>query len=163
MLLLSVSKAFERKRKELFKIANSNASLTSEETLHHSEQLDHFVNLYQNQKLSDLHIAENIEGSKLTIQLKGQLDIITSDELISFLDISKVKWIHLKELYIDLTALKFFDTSGIQSLILLILEARKNNISIETIMTSQTAYEILNIMGIPNALKKFNCGTFIAI
>ncbi|MGQ4668499.1 Spo0E family sporulation regulatory protein-aspartic acid phosphatase, partial [Metabacillus halosaccharovorans] len=58
-MIFSISNAFERKRKELYKILHSDTSFISEDTLYHSKQLDHFVNLYQNQKRSELHLAEN--------------------------------------------------------------------------------------------------------
>lgn len=162
-MIFSVSNAFERKRKELYKLSHSDTSFISEDTLYHSKQLDHFVNLYQNQKRSELHLAENIDGSKLTIKIKGQLDLITSEELTTFFESRKNKWTHLKELYIDLIDLHFFDTSGLRSVIVLLDEARKLNISIKTIFTNQTTYEVLTIMGLPKALKKINYGTFIAV
>lgn len=159
-VFFSVTKAFHKQRMQLHQIVNSNASFTSKEVIYHSKQLDHFVNLFQNKKLSELTINDDLEGSKLTIKMNGQLDVVTSETLTSYVENNKKRWSIIHELYINLVDLNFFDTSGIQSLISLILEARNNHISIKTIITSKTAFEILSVMGIPNTLKQMNCGNF---
>lgn len=162
-MFYSVSNAFERKRTELNRIVNKNNTLTSRETLHHSKQLDHIVNLYQNQGLSEMKISEYFDGSKLTIEIKGQLDLVTSENLAFYVEMNKAKWNRIHELYINLVDLNFFDTSGIRSLLMLILEAKKNNILVKTIKTSKTAFEVLKIMGIQKTLERINCGTIISI
>jgi anti-anti-sigma factor len=159
-MFFSVSSVFERKRKELNQITNLNIPLTSEEALKRSTELDHFVIHFQNRKLSELDIYETLKGSTLTIKIKGQLDIDTSEILLSYIDLNKDKWTKIQDLYVDMTELNFFDTSGIRSLILFLLEARKNNISIKTINTTKTAYKIIEFMGIPDTLARFSCGVF---
>ncbi|MFC3885649.1 STAS domain-containing protein [Bacillus songklensis] len=156
-MFFSVSNAFEKKRIELNQIVNLNTPLTSEEALYHSQQLDHFVTLYQNQKRSELDISENLEESTLTINIKGQLDIVTSEYLTSYIEMNKQKWEQHKELYVNLLELKFFDTLGIRSLLLLILEAKNNNLLIKINNISKAAYEIFNIMGVSKYLDKMNC------
>ncbi|MBO1515033.1 Spo0E family sporulation regulatory protein-aspartic acid phosphatase [Metabacillus bambusae] len=162
-MFFSVSNAYEKKRKELNKFATLSTPLTSEETIHCSKQLDHFINHYQNRKISKLNIHGSLEGYTLTLQIEGDLDMVTSEVLSSYIETNKHKWKSVQELNIDLGKLNFFDTSGIHSLILLILEVRDRNISIEKICTTKTSFEVLNLMGIPNALKEINCGNFIAI
>lgn len=162
-MYFSVSTAFERKRMDLNRIARLHTSLTSQETLYHSEQLDHFVNLYQKQNSSELEICENLEGATLTIEFNGQLDIVTSDVLTTYIETNRDRWIRIEELNIDLIELSFFDTSGIHSLVLLILEARENSVSIKTINTSESTFQILNVMGIADALEENNSGIFKVI
>ncbi|MBO1515022.1 Spo0E family sporulation regulatory protein-aspartic acid phosphatase [Metabacillus bambusae] len=162
-MFFSVSNVFEKKRKELNQFAKLNTPLTSEEVIHQSKQLDHFITHYQKRKISKLNIHGIKKGSTLTLKIEGELDIITSELLSSYLATNKHKWTGVQEIDIDLGELNFFDTSGIHSLILLILEVRDNNISIKKIHTTKTSFEILNLMGIPNALKEINCGNFIAV
>lgn len=159
MPFLSISTAFERKKKELFKSASNSTSLTSEEILRNSMQLDYFINLYQNKKTSsDLYIVEMKNDEKLIIKITGQLDMYSSEELISFIDQKKGQWKDVQELTIDLIELKFLDTSGLRTLLLLLLQARQLNISIGKIMTNRTLYEVLNAMGITSYLTQNKYG-----
>lgn len=162
-MLLSLTSAFEKTKEELFNKAKSSTSLTSSEILHQSQQLDYFITLFQNKNFSDFVVSYRVEESKLFIEIKGQLDIITSDELKSFVKVNKEKWRDIKEFYIDLSHLNFFDTTGVESIVSLITEAKSHGILIKSIITNQTAYEIFNIIGISSALKKLNCGTFVAV
>jgi anti-anti-sigma factor len=162
-MLLSLTNAFEKTREELYNRAKSTTSLTSSEILYQSQQLDYFITLFQNKNFSDFVVTYRVEESKLFIEIKGQLDIITSDELKSFITLNKEKWGDIKEFYIDLSHLNFFDTTGIQSIVSLITDAKSDGISIKSIITNQTAYEIFNMIGISSALKKLNCGTLVAV
>lgn len=157
-MFFSISHALERKRKELNQMS-ANAPLTSEETLHHSKQLDLFINHYQHQKKSNLNVDGSIESSTFILKLKGQLDLNTTELLTDYIETIKHKFKKVSELSIDLGELHFFDTSGIHSLMLLLIEARDHNISINEINTTKTSFEVLNLMGIPDILHKMNCGT----
>jgi anti-anti-sigma factor len=159
-MFFSVSSIFENKRKALNQIAHLNIPLTSEEALKRSTELDHFVVHFQNRKHSELEFCELLKGSTLTITLKGQLDINTSEILLSYMDFHKNRWSEVVDLHIDMTGICFFDTTGIRSLLLFLLEARRINISIKTINLTKTAYNIIEFMGIPDTLKRFKCGVF---
>jgi anti-anti-sigma factor len=160
IMLLSVSNAFERKRMELIRVSKLSTSLTSEATLEHSKQLDHFINLFQNQKHPEIDISHKIKNSTLTITIKGQLDIVTSQSLTSYLDTCEIGLTNVQTLYINLLELNFFDTTGIRPLLLLIQQADDLNILTKEIKASDTVFNVFGAMGISNYLKKINCEVY---
>lgn len=149
----SISKTFKRIQSQLYQCPLS--SLTSQETLYLSRLLDNLVNHYQNRKLSNVNILSKVNDSNLTIKVNGQLDISNADKFTSYINVNKSKWENIKEVYLDLSELSFFDSEGIQSIILFLIEVRNKNISLTAVKTSHTAFEVLNTMDIPNLLKEY--------
>lgn len=152
-MILSVSKTFEKLRSQLNQIPLT--SLTSQNSLNLSHQLDKFIYHYQKRKLPRLDIVTKISHSNLTLELFGQLDIITAEELNAFINLNTHRWKDIEEVYIDLSELNFFDTSGIQAIIFFLFEIKARNISLIAIKTSSTAYEVLKSMNISTFLREY--------
>lgn len=151
--MFSLSRTFEKLKNELNSIPLT--TLNSEETLNLSRKLDYFVNNYQNKKQSVIKISADINDATLTINASGELDIYTSEKMTTFINFNKHKWSKVNLLNIDLSKIDFFDTSGIHAIILLMLDFRDMNVSINSLKVSSNAYEIINIMGFRSILYNY--------
>ncbi|KAB8125717.1 STAS domain-containing protein [Gracilibacillus oryzae] len=160
-MFFSLSESYQRKKDELFESAK-NTPLTSQVTVSHSQQLDHFINHFQNKKDSEIYVIEMIDKQTLTLKLEGQLDLVTASQLDHFIQENKPHWLEVDKLYIDLLDLHFFDTSGIKSIVTFMEEMKKRSLSISLITTKRT-FEILDIMGVTDIFNNYNDETFHTI
>ncbi|ENH97027.1 hypothetical protein J416_07522 [Gracilibacillus halophilus YIM-C55.5] len=160
-MLFSLSDLYHQKQEELYAVAKDHA-FTSEETLKQSQELDQFVTHYQKKERSELTIIDVINGSTLLLELNGQLDMMTSEKIYSYLESKKDMLGSMNQLNINLIHLGFFDTTGIRSLVQLILEACRYGIEI-LVEANQSTFDLLKLMGIPTMFDEYKCATYCAV
>jgi len=146
-MIISLSQAIERKRKELLNSAHHH-ELISDEVLTRSRQLDDLVTLYLHKKESFLHVSAEKIHTTIHIQLKGQLDILTADELYELMAALLPPLENANDITIDLSQLEFTDSSRIEAFFQFIRQTIGKAIHISALNVNDsvsTALEMLEI------------------
>lgn len=146
-MIISLSQAIERKRKELLNSAHHH-ELISDEVLSCSRQLDDLVTLYLHKKESFLHVSAEKVHTTIHVHLKGHLNILTADELYGLMAnlLPSIENVH--DITIDLSQLEFTDSSGIGALFQFIHQTIGKTIHVSALNVNESVSTALETLGI---------------
>jgi hypothetical protein len=109
---ISISKELEKGREKMI-ISSKNQSLSSDEVVHYSQQLDKLINLYQMKGESLLEIHSKQLNDNYYLTFKGQLDIVTEEKINMLINHLINKEIgKYKKIFIDLSGTVLYRFNG---------------------------------------------------
>jgi anti-anti-sigma factor len=153
---ISISKELEKGREKMI-ISSKNQSLSSDEVVHYSQQLDKLINLYQMKGESLLEIHSKQLNDNYYLTFKGQLDIVTEEKINMLINhlINKEIGKYIK-IFIDLSELSFIDSTGIGALLKFILKTNENGIEVNIVAMNTVVAEVLELVGVYSIMKELN-------
>lgn len=154
-MIISLSQAIERKRKELLSTADHH-ELISDEVLTRSRQLDDLVTLYLHKKESFLHVSAEKVHATVHVYLEGQLNILTADELYELMTTLLPSLENVYDITIDLSQLEFTDSSGIGAFFQFIRQTIEENIHISNLKVNECVSTALEILGLHESFRELN-------
>jgi anti-anti-sigma factor len=153
---ISISKELEKGREKMI-ISSKNQSLSSDEVVHYSQQLDKLINLYQMKGESLLEIHSKQLNDNYYLTFKGQLDIVTEEKINMLINHLINKEIgKYKKIFIDLSELSFIDSTGIGALLKFILKTNENGIEVNIAAMNTVVAELLELVGVYSIMKELN-------
>jgi anti-anti-sigma factor len=102
----------------------------------------------------ELNVKKEMHGSKMTLKLKGVLDISTSNSIDPYLEDIK----DIEVLIFDFNELEFIDSTGIGSIMNAIFLSQEKNFSVVLQGVDDMTKEILEIVGIYQILDTLHKG-----
>jgi anti-anti-sigma factor len=153
---ISISKELEKGREKMIMSAKNN-SLTSDELVYYSQQLDKLINLYQMKGESLLEIDTKHLDDTYYLTLIGQLDIGTEEKMNILADhLTNKEFGKYKKISIDLSELSFIDSTGIGALLKFIFKTNENGIKVNIVAMNTVVAEVLELVGVYSIMKDIN-------
>lgn len=146
--MVCIREAFEKRRQKLLSYGQCNLNnLSSEEIVELSQQVDHFITLFQHNKCDELTIEWSEDADSLILYLKGEL----SDKSIcslSFVYEMLLPIFHLKkQVIVCAHSLTYIDSPGVQALINLADSCQEHETCLEFHLFPNYMHNVLKMIG----------------
>ncbi|QPC47678.1 Spo0E family sporulation regulatory protein-aspartic acid phosphatase [Mangrovibacillus cuniculi] len=153
--MVCIHEAFEMRRQKLLSFGEYNLhNLSSEEIVELSQQVDHFITLFQHNKCDELTIEWSEDPDSLVLYLKGEL----SDKSIcslSFVYEMLLPIFHLKkQVIVCAHSLTYIDSLGVQALINLANSCLEHETRLEFHLFPNYMHNVLKMIGFYGAIEE---------